>query len=216
MTRRDEQKQATRARILDTAIDLLVSRGYSALSTVAVQDAAGLSRGALLHHFPTAKELTTALVETLVHRNETAARAAADRLGPGADPVERVLAALYEAMTRPAAQAELELWAAARTDPDLAGALKEAEHAAGRDLFRVVDDLFGQQLAARPQYPVVRGLTITILRGAVTARLLRTSENESPRVLQEWARIVRMLLIDDEADTSPPGSTVIPGTFRHT
>lgn len=196
MTTREQQKQATRARILDAAIDLLVDRGYSALTTVAVQGAAGLSRGALLHHFPTVKELTTALVETLVQRNEVAARAAADRLGPDTDPVERTLTALYESMTRPPAQAELELWTAARTDGDLAAALKEAERAAGRDLFRVVDDLFGRQIAAHPRYPVVRDLTITMLRGAVAGKLLRTSQNANPPVLQEWAHIVRMLLTE--------------------
>lgn len=196
MTTREQQRQATRARILDTAIDLLVRRGYAGLTTVAVQDAAGLSRGALLHHFPTVADLTTALVETLVQHNEQAARAAADRLGADTDPVERALSALYESMTRPSAQAELELWAAARTDPELATALTTAERAAGRDLFRVVDELFGAEITAHPRYPVIRDLTITVLRGAVASTVVRTSDKSVRTTLRDWAGVVRLLLAE--------------------
>ncbi|MFD6393663.1 TetR/AcrR family transcriptional regulator [Nocardia sp. NPDC055029] len=196
MATREEQKQATRARILDAATDLLVRRGYSALTTVAVQEAAGLSRGALLHHFPTIAELSKALVQNLVQRNEQAALAAAARFDADADPVDRALAALYESMTRPAAQAELELWAAARTDPDLAAALQHAERAAGRDLVRVVDELFGPEVVAHPRYPVIRDLTITVLRGTVAGRVLHTSEKSARTTLREWAAIVRTMLAD--------------------
>ncbi|MFD4431097.1 TetR/AcrR family transcriptional regulator [Nocardia sp. NPDC058497] len=196
MATREEQKQATRARILDAATDLLVRRGYSALTTVAVQEAAGLSRGALLHHFPTIAELSKALVQNLVQRNEQAALAAAARFDTDADPVDRALTALYESMTRPVAQAEMELWAAARTDPDLAAALQHAERAAGRDLVRVVDELFGPEVVAHPRYPVIRDLTITVLRGTAAGRALHTSENSAHTTLREWAAIVRTLLAD--------------------
>ncbi|MFE6925559.1 TetR/AcrR family transcriptional regulator [Nocardia sp. NPDC057663] len=198
MATREEQKQATRARILDAAIDLLVRRGYSALTTVAVQEAAGLSRGALLHHFPTIAELSKALVQNLVQRNEQAALAAAARFDPDADPVDRALTALYESMTRPPAQAEMELWAAARTDRDLAAALQHAERAAGRDLVRVVDELFGPEVVAHPRYPVIRDLTITVLRGTAAGRVLHTSENAARTTLREWATIVRTLLADQD------------------
>ncbi|MEU3011744.1 TetR/AcrR family transcriptional regulator [Nocardia asteroides] len=194
MATREEQKQATRARILEAATDLLVERGYAALTTVAVQEAAGLSRGALLHHFPTIGALTTALVQNLVARNERAALAAAERFGADADPVDRALAALYDSMTQPAAQAELELWSAARTDPDLAAALRRAERAAGRDLLRVVDGVFGPEVVTHPRYPVIRDLTITVLRGTATGRVLHTSETSARATLRAWADIVRSLL----------------------
>ena len=52
MTLRDAQREATRHRILDAATDLLIADGYSSLTAQSVQTAAGVSRGALLHHFP--------------------------------------------------------------------------------------------------------------------------------------------------------------------
>ncbi|WP_078322436.1 TetR/AcrR family transcriptional regulator [Mycobacteroides chelonae] len=194
MTSREEQKQATRARVLDAATNLLVTQGYSALTTVAVQEAAGVSRGALLHHFPTAAELTRALVANLVESNETVARAAAMRIGRKTDAVERALTALLESMTHPAAQAEFELWAAARTDPALAEVLIEAERRAGRDLRRVVDDLFGPEIVAHQHYPVIRDLSITMLRGMALSRSLRTSDRAVRTTLTRWADTVRTLL----------------------
>ncbi|MFE7744142.1 TetR/AcrR family transcriptional regulator [Nocardia sp. NPDC057455] len=191
---REEQKRATRVRILDAAADLLAEQGYRALSTLSVQRAAGVSRGALLHHFPTLGALIGELVGHLVARNESAVREVAARSGPGTDPLRRALTALYESMARPAAQAEFELWAAARTDPALAEALRAAERQAGRDLRRVVDALFGPDMVAHPRYPAVRDLTIAILRGTAMSRPLRTSERAATATIDRWAEAMTVLL----------------------
>lgn len=200
MPTREQQRSATRARILDAATRLLVERGYAGWSTLAVQHAAGLSRGALLHHFPTIDSLTAALVEHLVELNEHAARQAAESPGASADPIERTLSALLDTMTRPAAQAEQELWAAARTDPALASVLRESERRAGRDLHRVIDTLFGPELTAHPGYPAIRDLTIAMLRGVAAAHPLRTSDHAETRTLDYWADTIRTLI---DADTGP-------------
>ncbi|MFI9414105.1 TetR/AcrR family transcriptional regulator [Nocardia gamkensis] len=192
--RREEQKRATRVRILDAAADLLAEQGYRALSTLSVQRAANVSRGALLHHFPTLGALIGALVGHLVARNEAAVREVAAGLGTGTDPLRRALTALYESMARPAAQAEFELWAAARTDPALAEALRAAERKAGRDLRRVVDALFGPDMVAHPRYPAVRDLTIAILRGTAMSRTLRTSERAAAATIDRWAEAMTVLL----------------------
>ncbi|MGW4632084.1 TetR/AcrR family transcriptional regulator [Nocardia sp. NPDC004415] len=184
----------TRALILDAATRLLVEQGYAALTTVAVQAAAGVSRGALLHHFPTMKALTTALVAHLVERNEAGTCAAVALIPPGADAVDRALSVLSATFAAPPALAEQELWAAARTDPELARALRAAERQAGRDLFRVVDGLFGVEIVTHPNYPAVRDLTVTVLRGLSASRPLRTSARSEAAILAQWARVARMLL----------------------
>ncbi|WP_249644916.1 TetR/AcrR family transcriptional regulator [Nocardia sputi] len=191
---REEQKRATRVRILEAAADLLAEQGYRALSTLSVQRAAGVSRGALLHHFPTIGALIAELVGHLVARNEAAVREVATGLGAGADPTVRALTALYESMTRPAAQAEFELWAAARTDPALAEALRAAERKAGRDLHRVVNTLFDPDIVAHPRYPAVRDLTIAILRGTAMSRPLRTTERAATATIDQWAQAMNVLL----------------------
>ncbi|MBF6288727.1 TetR/AcrR family transcriptional regulator [Nocardia cyriacigeorgica] len=201
MPTREQQRAATRARILDAATDLLVERGYAGWSTLAVQHAAGLSRGALLHHFPTLDALTAALVQHVVELNERAAHQAADAIGAAADPIERTLTALLDTLTRPAAQAEQELWAAARTDAGLATVLRESERRAGRDLHRVIDTLFGPEITAHPRYPAIRDLTIAMLRGVAAAHPLRTTGHAETRTLRYWAEAIRALIGPDSSTT---------------
>ena len=60
------QKSAmTRDRILDAAINCFINLGYTNVTTAKVASAAGVSRGAMLHHFPSKTELIQAAVEYL-------------------------------------------------------------------------------------------------------------------------------------------------------
>lgn len=60
------QKSAmTRDRILEAAIDCFIKLGYTNVTTAKVADFAGVSRGAMLHHFPSKTELIQASVEFL-------------------------------------------------------------------------------------------------------------------------------------------------------
>ena len=63
------QKSAmTRDRILDAAINSFITLGYTNVTTAKVASAAGVSRGAMLHHFPSKTELIQAAVEYLHHK----------------------------------------------------------------------------------------------------------------------------------------------------
>src|SRR5210317_1368232 len=60
------QKSAmTRDRILDAAINCFITLGYTNVTTAKVASTAGVSRGAMLHHFPSKTELIQAAVEYL-------------------------------------------------------------------------------------------------------------------------------------------------------
>ena len=60
------QKSAmNRDRILDAAISCFIELGYTNVTTAKVASAAGVSRGAMLHHFPSKTELIQAAVEYL-------------------------------------------------------------------------------------------------------------------------------------------------------
>lgn len=60
------QKSAmTRDRILDAAINCFIELGYTNVTTAKVASAAGVSRGAMLHHFPSKTELIQSAVEYL-------------------------------------------------------------------------------------------------------------------------------------------------------
>ncbi len=65
-----QQKKSsnTRAAILDAAMQILVEGGYGQLTTVGVAGRAGVSRGAMHHHFANRDALVCALVDHVLYR----------------------------------------------------------------------------------------------------------------------------------------------------
>ena len=60
------QKSAMmRDTILDAALDCFINTGYASTTTAKIAEKAGVSRGAMLHHFPSKTELIKAAVEHL-------------------------------------------------------------------------------------------------------------------------------------------------------
>lgn len=79
MTRAPRRKQAERsedmrARLAKAAYEVIAERGHSAFRTAAVLAHAGVSQGAMLHHFPTKESLTLAAIDYALNLgNETSA-----------------------------------------------------------------------------------------------------------------------------------------------
>jgi AcrR family transcriptional regulator len=120
-----QQKSArTRLRLVEAAIDCLVEGGYSRLTTQAVAERTGASRGSMHHHFPTRMELVAAVVEHVFYERmrlflddylSSLARSSE------AEMLEIASAAHWRSVHTREYAAYLELAVAARTDPELDG-----------------------------------------------------------------------------------------------
>src|SRR4051794_25754585 len=100
---------ATRAALLDAALECLVADGYAALTTNEVARRAGVSRGAQLHHFATKAELLSAAVDHLLARRVREFDDAFAALEGTEPDVEQLLALLWEQFQGPAFIAWVEL-----------------------------------------------------------------------------------------------------------
>jgi AcrR family transcriptional regulator len=99
MNKRVEQGRATRASLVEVAIELFAAHGYDGTAIPAVLEAAGISRGALYHHF----ESKEALFEAVLRSVEAQAMLKVTRAASGAtDPLDglRRGCAAYLAMCR--------------------------------------------------------------------------------------------------------------------
>jgi AcrR family transcriptional regulator len=142
-----ERVEAMRGRLLDATIDCLAESGYSGFSTNDVVRRAGVSRGALAHHYPTKAELVAAAADRLV-----ALRAEEFRQRFAAIPIrERTVASaldvLWTFFDDPSFHALLELVVAARTDaemrPVLATGMQRAAHVT-REVFAEAFPVLGE------------------------------------------------------------------------
>ena len=114
-----ERTAAMRKRLIDAAIDCLGKLGYGATTLQVVTDAAGVSRGAVLHHFPTKVDLMIAVAEYAAGKqNRHVARLLANTK-PGMDRYLAITMATWDAMTKPPAVALLEIMMGSRSDAEL-------------------------------------------------------------------------------------------------
>jgi len=186
----------TRERALAAAITLLTEAGFGATTTRAVQQAAGLSRGAFLHHFPTRESLLAAVVEELVDRRAVRAQGLIDQFEqhPPSDRLTSAVKAVRDLFSGPDFLAEMELWSAARTDQALLAALRPVERRIGRRLRQQLAELFGHELAQRPGYPTVATLTVELVRGLALSQPLRRNPDSDEALLDQWAIAASALL----------------------
>ena len=99
VNKRVEQGQATRAALIDVATDLFATNGYDATAIPTVLAAAGVSRGALYHHFESKEALFEAVLKSVEAQAMVKVTRAARDAGDPLDGLRRGCAA-YLAMCR--------------------------------------------------------------------------------------------------------------------
>lgn len=190
---RREQREATRARLLQTAVAVLIERGVAGTTTLEVQQRAGVSRGALLHHFPTHAQLLSATVAELVRQNEAHVWREQGRAVGDPDPLASAIRILTAASAHASYLAELELWAVARTDAQLRDALRTVERDALKENERVMAQLFAA-VSDRPGYSAVVSLSIEFARGLALSDVLRRDPLKREQLVERWIRAARLMI----------------------
>lgn len=193
----EERSRATRLRLLEAAVSCLVEFGYAGTSTTLVSERAGVSRGAQLHHFPSKAALLAAAVEHLatVRGEELVARVAA--VPPG--DRRQVLRTLADHFTSPVFDAALELWVAARTDPELKAAVAPLERRIGRQAHRITVAALGADESVPGTRELVQA-TLDLIRGLGLADALSDDARRRNRILDRWAAVLDAEL-EPEEDT---------------
>ncbi len=187
------QKRAwdTRARILEAAVACLAEEGYAEATTSRIQARAGVSRGSLLHQFPSKDDLLVAAVHHLAAARTTDLEEQGRRT---AGDVDAAVEALWDTLHGPLFAATLELWIAAKNNADLAAALSPKEHELGKAIRTVLGKLFGPELAARPGFSELQSLLVTSMRGvALTYTFDRRDHRKDPH-LALWKRLAHSAL----------------------
>ena len=188
-----------RQRLLDATVECLVEQGWSGTSTTLVSQRAGVSRGAQLHHFPSKNDLVIAAVEHLSEKRAHDLRAAVADLPTGERRTRAVLDTLAEHFTSPVFTAALELWVAARTDPNLQQAVGPLEQRVGREIHRHTVQL----LDVDETQPGVRELvqaTLDLVRGLGLANTISDDTARRRRILDRWAQVLEEQLHPNAAD----------------
>lgn len=120
-----ERTASMRARLIDAAVDCLNRLGYSATTLATIAEAAGVSRGGMLHQFPSKVDLMLAVVAYASGFDERSSQPPAlnddddDKLAYFMSRTDLT----WRMLTQAPAMAKLEIMMAARSDKVLAAKL---------------------------------------------------------------------------------------------
>ena len=189
MTSRRIDPGAVRRRVVEATVECLVAHGYAGTTTQRVQVEAGVSRGALLHHFPSKPTMFLAAVQHVEEQQELALRAAAERNVIGTDRLEFAFEVLHDAMSGPLYLAGHELWMAARTDSDLRSVLTPYERKVGQNLRELGVMIFGPELSAQPGFPTAFESLVQMFRGLALTAVLRENPDREQELMAAWRSV---------------------------
>jgi AcrR family transcriptional regulator len=182
----------TRARILECAQRLLAETGYAAATNARIAEAAGLTRGAMLYHFPTREALIEAVVDHLQAARIAMLADASDRTPPGADLSDHAIDAYWSLLRSEPFIAFGELEDAARTDPAVSAALAPAQAAFDQAQGGLQSSPM-LQAGSGPRFQASRDLARFMLEGLARANLTYDADDRVERLLTVIKRATHML-----------------------
>jgi AcrR family transcriptional regulator len=165
-----ERRAASRAALLDAAVDCLVEDGYANLTTRRVAERAGVSQGTQMHYFPTKTQFLTEAIRHVARRFAWEALARTElRDLDETRRREAVLDELWRIHNGPVFQATLELWIVARTDSGLSEAMRELERDVTKLMLDGAAELF-PECRSDSSFRVYLDATLALIRGLAMTR----------------------------------------------
>jgi AcrR family transcriptional regulator len=173
-----ERREATRAALLDAAVDSLAEEGYANTTTRRIAERAGVTPGALHHYFPSKTKL---LGEA---RRHISAKIILEVRGPGAPAAlplpqraEAQMDRMWELYKGPLFEAAMELWVAARTDAELRRELSDWQRDGASWVLAGSASAY-PELADRPGLPALIATGEATLRGLAILRFISEEDAE--------------------------------------
>jgi AcrR family transcriptional regulator len=195
-----ERTAATRAAVLTATVDQLVEAGYRHTSPQLVAKRAGVSYGALLHHYPTKAELLCAAVDHLLELRIAEFRKAMADVPSDQRKSDAAIDVLWQMFQTPAFTAWLELWVAARTEPELADAAARVNQQFTDTSIELFRELFADEARVNPELPrIAVGMTFALLDGLALSRLVDQDQPIDPDTVLH----IYKLLVAGSLPTAP-------------
>jgi AcrR family transcriptional regulator len=187
---RQDRSAATRKRLLDATVELLMEVGYNGLTTRQVALRAGVSSGAQQHHFPQKTTLVAAAVRHLIDAELELFAHDVDAMPRGRARVDPLLDWLFESYRRARFHVVVEIARAANEHPALHAVLDDEERVVRETIGALRGEIFGEDEAPADfgervamAYSVMRGLALLTVLGHPDHVLKRQWAFARPRLV---------------------------------
>lgn len=198
----EERSATTRRALLEAGRQAIIELGYSRTTVAEVSKRAGVSRGAQIHHYPTKQKLMLAVADFILSDTEREVTELAKRLGDSADrmgdPKDAIDAFVSEiwhrAFRKDKFHAILELINAARTDAVLHELLAERWQRLLKAYDEIGAHVLGHSKIGGGEMSTILSLTLSLVRGMATQRIVHDSDSYNEHLLDAWTSIVHQVV----------------------
>jgi AcrR family transcriptional regulator len=196
-----ERSAETRQRLLDAAITLMHERGLAGTSTNDIAEAAGVSRGALTHHFESREELIAAAIEDMLDRVIGELETYATRVAEGETASDDLIEFLYGVMSNRLFYVTLEYLPEARHNAMFRARLVPVVSRWHAALDEIWSELMGRYGLKPEAGRDLLNATMCLIRGMIAQTILRDDPPYYRRLLDFWKASIRAQLA---AAAAPP------------
>jgi AcrR family transcriptional regulator len=183
-----ERREATRRQLLDAAIDILFEKGFNSATLVAVAKRAGVTRGAVQHHFGNKDDLVVAVIDEISTRLPVDIGAEVSLERSVAERVQAITDHYWRVINSRTFVAAMKIQLATVDDPPVHARIREGLHGTEAALDRQWVGLFGDQKFDPAAAVAARHVVLASMRGFALRQIYRTKT-------QNWDR-ERALLRD--------------------
>lgn len=216
-----DRSRATRARILQSTVECLATRGWQATTTSVVAEHSGVSRGALQHHFPTREGLLLTALEHMFEdrvaryfapqegeglesgaESRVAPAASAgggsDEAGgdpeglPGGDRFEQLVEQVLDYYTSDLFKAALQIWTAAAAEPSLRERILPLEQKFAKDVYDMAVRTLRADVSDERTHRLIQ-TTLDLARGLGLADVLSDDSARRRKIARFWAEELRSI-----------------------
>ena len=160
-----ERSRRTRAKIMKATLDCILEIGVRASTTTNIAARAGISRGALMHHYPTKEALMHAALEDLLEREVATVGQLATDISAGTMDFDTFLATLCDHFTGDLFMVTLEYLTAARSDPSIKNVLLPLAYRFNEALEQIWDQLVSYDRGDNGTKRTAINATLCMFRG---------------------------------------------------
>lgn len=183
LTPRKLRSERTRKRLIEVTIDCLVRDGYARTNPLRVAAEAGVTRGAVLHHFENGADLIRA---TIVELQEKRLRALGRASNIDLSQTGTMLRTYWEQLSSPTTVAFQELRNAARTDDALAAILMPLEQEYQHRWDVRATSIFAEWQSDPESFNIAIALAQTMLEGMALRRQANAISERTIDTLLEY------------------------------
>jgi AcrR family transcriptional regulator len=181
-----ERSHATQQKILTVTTELILAKGLRDTSTVDVAKAAGVSRGALLHHYPSRQLLLQEALRHLLNKEISQINIIAAAIRAGDMDINGFFAEMWARFSGPMFMITMEFLTASRTDPAIREALVPVALDYNRQLDEIWENLMPEMTGMRGTRRIALNATLCLLRGMGTQSIWRDDPQLFLDMLEFW------------------------------